>query len=298
MLARACLFLCFVATCLSADETYAIRMARPMKAGDRFDVAVKMALDDSIKTSLDGKEVEDNQTIAACRLTGLLTVVAVTSKGQPKDVRLKLKTVECVNGGQPSDFFKAGDELRLRHGEPDNITEVNGEPAEELQIEAIESILSVQGEDEGTDDDVFGTGEKVKLGAEWPVNANAAVADFEREGVKGIKPEHIRGTTRLVQTTTFEDQPALLVRMDSKIDGKGIGLSTLPESVKTTRFHAELTGEMDLPVDVQSNSGRTKGLSKLEVDASGKIEQDGVETKIELKIRRRVATELKATLAK
>jgi hypothetical protein len=298
MFARVFAFLSLFATCISAEESYSIQMARPLKAGGQFDVSVKMALDDSIATSLNGREVEDNRTVAACRLTGRLSVVAVTAKGQPKELKLKIKTVECVSDDREAQFFKADDELHLRHAEPQNVVEVNGEPAEELQAQAIEAILNVQSDGEGTDDDVFGTTEKVKVGAEWPVNTKAAVADLEREGLAGLKPENIKGSARLVRTTTVGDQPALLVRMDSRIDGKDIGLSSLPESVKTTRFHAEVTGEMDLPVDLNSNNGRSKGLSVLEVDATGRIDQDGVETKIDVKIRRRVATELTAAAVK
>jgi hypothetical protein len=298
MIARILAVLFIVTASLSAEETYAIRMARPLKPGEQFDVLVKMALEDSVGTSFDGREVENDKTIAACRLTGRLTVLAVTSKGQPMDVRLKIETAECVSDDQRADFFKPGDELRLRHDEPENVAEVNGQPAGELQVQAIEAILSVQAEGEGTDDEVFGTSEKVIVGAEWGVNRKAAVADLHREGVTGLKPEQIKGSTRLVRKTTFENQPALLVRMESRIDGTGIGLTTLPESVKATRFHAELTGEMDLPVDLQSNNGRSKGLTKLELDAAGKIDQDGVETKIEMKIRRRVATEVTAKAAK
>jgi hypothetical protein len=295
---RALLLIALLSSGLFAEETYPIRLSRPVKAGDRFDVSAKMAIDDSLVTVLDGREVEDDHTLAACRLTGRLTVVAVTSKGQPMDMRLKLETVECVNDGQQSAFFKAGDELRLRQSEDGKEAEVNGKPADDLQSEAIQSILHVEEEGERTDDDVFGTSDKVKAGDEWPLNADAAVADLEHEGITGLKREHIKGHTRAIGATTIGGRPALLVRMDSKIDGRGIGLDTLPESVKATRFHAELAGEMELPLDLASSDGRTKALSKLEVDASGKIDQDGVEARVEIKIRRRVATELTATAVK
>ena len=280
MFLRTCLSLLSLAACLCADEAYSIRLARPLKAGDRFEVSAKMALDDSTVTIIDGGEAADDKTVVACRLTGSLTVDAVTTKGQPMDVRLKLKSIECVNDGQPAQFFKAGDELRLRHGKPDNVSEVNGEPAEELQSEIIEAILSVQGEGEVTDDDVFGTADKVKVGAEWPVTPKAAIMDLEAEGVTGLKPEHIKGSTKIAGATEVGNQPALLIRAESKIDGKGIGLSKLPESVKATRFYLEMTGEMDVPVDLQSKDGRAKGLSRLEVDAAGKLEEEGVETSI------------------
>ena len=298
MIARVFLCLVIFTSCLFADEAYEIRLVRPMKAGDRFEVSVKMALDDSVVTSVDGEAGEDNRTVAACRLTGELKIVAVTGKGQPMEVRLKVKTVECIEDGKPSAFFKAGDELHLKKDEPDNVTEVNGEPAEDIQAQVIESILYVEAEGEVSDDDVFGTRAKVKVGAEWPLNAKAAMADFARQGITDLKPENFKGATKLVEVTTFDNQPALRVRMESKVNAKGATLSSLPEDVKAVRFLAELSGEIDLPADLHSNSGRTKGMSKLEVDAVGKLEQDGVEKKVAVKIRRRVATELTGTQVK
>lgn len=298
MFVRILLSLVVFTGCLFAEDAYEIRLARAMKAGDRFDVSVKMALDDSVATSFDGDEVENNQTVVACRLTGELNIVAVTSKGQPMEVRLKLKTVECIEDGQPSAFFKAGDELHLKKDEPDNLAEVNGEPAEDIQTQVIESILSVESEGDVSDDDVFGTKEKVKVGAEWPLNAKAAMADFARQGITELKPEDFTGTAKLMEVTTFANQPALRVRMESKVNAKGGALSSLPETVKAVRFLAELSGEIDLPTDLHSNSGKTKGMSKLEVDGVGKIEQDGVEKKVAVKIRRRVATELTGTQVK
>jgi len=298
MLARVLLPLFVFAGCLLAEETYEIRLVRPMKAGDRFDVAVKMALDDSMATSFDGDETEDNKTVAACRLTGELRIVEVTSKGLPTEVRLKLKTVECIENGEPAEFFKAGDELHLKKDQPENVTEVNGEPAEDIQSQVIEAILGVEAEGEVTDDDVFGTTQKVKIGAEWAANPIAAVADLARDEITGIKPSEFKGTTKLVEMTRFENQPALRLRMESKVNAKYASLPALPESVKAIRFLAEFSGETDLPTDPHSNSGRTKGMSKLEVDGAGKIEQDGVERKVAVKIRRRVATELTAIAAK
>ena len=280
------------------EETYEIRLVRPMKAGDRFDVSAKVAFEDAVSTSFDGAPIEENKTVAACRLTGELSIVAVTTKGLPKDLRVKLKTVECVEDGKPAEFFKVGDELRLRKSEPDNIAEVNGEAADEIQAQIIESLLSVEDDGEVTDDDVFGTSEKVKVGGEWPVNEKAAVADMARYAVKGLEPAGVNGRTKLLRVSTFENQPALLLRLEMKIDGKGVSLGSLPENVKATRFHTEFSEEMDLPVDLAATGGHSKGMVAMEVDGAGKAERGGVEVQVGVKIRRRVATDTTAIQVK
>ncbi len=298
MFARALFALTILATTLTAAETHAIKLLRPVKAGDRFEISAKVAYEDSMKTSFDGREVESEQTVVACRVTGALTVVAVTKKGLPSAIRLKVKTVECVRSGEPAQFFNEGDELSLRRDEPENEAKVNGEAADDIQSQVIESLLTVQAEDEVSDEDIFGTSEKVAVGAEWPVNGKAAVASLARNGVTGLDPKGVSGHAKLVTLGEFEKQPAFSVRMDAKIEGKGVSLTSLPENVKGRTFHSEYTVEMDVPVDPTSTAGRTKGMAKMEVDAGGTEEFDGKKVEVGVKIERRVASEISATPVK
>ena len=298
MFKRALLLLALFVSTLAAADLHEIRLLRPVKAGDRFDVSAKVAYEDKMKTTFDGKEVESNETIIACRMTGSLTVMAVTKKGLPSALKMKLKTVECVNAGQPAKFFKAGDELSIRRDEPENESQVNGEPADDVQAQIIESLLSVQAEDEVSDEDIFGTKDKVAVGAAWPVNAKAAVASLERNGVTGIDPKGVSGSAKLVTLGEFEKQPAFSVHMDAKIDGKSVKLSNLPENVAGKKFHSEYTIEMDVPVDPASTAGRTKGMAKMEVEAEGSEEFDGKKIAITVKIDRRVANDISATPVK
>ena len=298
MILRAVLVLSMFVSTAFAEETNAIKLLRPVKAGDRFDVSAKVAYEDSMKTSFDGKEVESNATAAACRVTGVLTVVAVTKAGLPGAMRLKVASAECVNAGKPAEFFKEGDELFLRRDEPENETQVNGEAADDVQGQIIESLLTVQAEDEVSDEDIFGTKDKVAVGAEWPVNAKAAVSSLERSGVKGLKPEGVSGHAKLVSIGEFEKKPAFSVRVEAKMDGKGVTLSSLPENVKGKTFHSEITVEMDVPVDPESKAGHTKGMAKMELDASGTEEFDGRKIEVAVKIERRVASEITATPVK
>jgi hypothetical protein len=298
MFARTFLAFVILASGVLAAETHEIRLLRPLKAGDRFDIAAKVAFEDAVKTSFDGTEVEADKTVAACRLSGVLTVVEVTTKGLPKEIRLKLKSVECVLDGRPAEFFKNGDELHLRRDEPENETFINGEPADDIQAQVIESLLSVQADGEVTDEDIFGTTEKVAVGAEWPVNAKAVVQALGQNGVTGLEPNGVKGNAKLVRVGEFESQPALSLKMAAQIDGKAVRLASLPENVKGRRFHSEYAIEMDVPVDLTSTAGHIKGMVKMEVDATGTEEFEGRKVEIAVKIERRVASDLTATPAK
>ena len=58
MFTRALLVLSLFVSTLAAEDLHEIRLLRPVKAGDRFDVSAKVAYEDRMKTSFDGKEVE------------------------------------------------------------------------------------------------------------------------------------------------------------------------------------------------------------------------------------------------
>ena len=298
MIRRVLLAISLLISTLAAEDLHEIRLLRPVKAGDRFEISAKVACEDSVKTSFDGREIESEQTVLACRLTGALTVIAVTKKGLPSAIRLKVKTVDCIRNGQPAQFFSEGDELFLRRDEPENEAQVNGEAADDIQSQVIESLLTVQAEDEVSDEDIFGISKKVLVGEEWPVNGKAAVASLARNGVTGLDPAGVSGHAKLVTLGEFEKQPAFSVRMDAKIDGKGVTMTSLPENVKGSRFHSEYTVEMDVPVDPASTAGRTKGMAKMEVDAAGTEDFDGKKVEVAVKIDRRVASEISATPVK
>lgn len=298
MILRALLVLGLFVSTLAAEDLHEIRLLRPVKKGDQFEVSAKVAYEDKMKTTFDGKEVENEETVVACRMTGTLTVLAVTKKGLPSALRMKVKTVDCVHGGSPAEFFKVDDVLSLRRDEPENETQVNGEAADDMQAQIIESLLSVQAEDEVSDEDIFGTKDKVAVGAEWPVNAKAAVASVERSGVLGLKASGVSGHAKLVALGEFEKKPALSVRMAAKVDGTGVTLSSLPENVKGKKFHSEYTVEMDVPLDPASTAGRTKGLAMMTVDAGGTEEFDGRKIEVAVRIDRRVASEISATPVK
>ena len=298
MIRRVLLAISLLISTLAAEDLHEIRLLRPVKAGDRFEISAKVACEDSMKTSFDGREIESEQTVLACRLTGALTVIAVTKKGLPSAIRMKVKTVDCIRNGQPAQFFSEGDELFLRRDEPENEAQVNGEAADDVQSQVIESLLTVQAEDEVSDEDIFGISKKVAVGAEWPVNGKAAVASLARNGVTGLDPAGVSGHAKLVTLGEFEKQPAYSVRMDAKIDGKSVTMTSLPENVKGKKFHSEYTVEMDVPVDPASTAGRTKGMAKMEVDAAGTEEFDGKKVEVAVKIDRRVASEISATPVK
>ena len=294
------LFAFFLCTLLSAraEETYEVRLHRPAKAGDRFRIAAKIAIESETSTTLDNEEADVEKVNLACKLTGELEALAVTPKGLASELKLKIVDVECVSDGAKAAFFKAGDVIHLRRDDDDKVVEVNGDEPDELQGVVIDDLLSVAGETEPTDDDVSGTREKVAVGAEWAMDSARAAKSWKDEGFEGIKAGDIKGTTKLVETTTLDGSPALRFRGEMKVSCAGVKMPRDPDEIKTKRFTMEASDETELPVDPKVMSSRVKLQVKTEAESGGKIERDGETVKVKIKTRHRYAYEIAETPVK
>jgi hypothetical protein len=278
-----------------ADDTYEVRLHRPVKTGDRFRLDAKVAVDMSTKTIFNADEVEEETVVAACKLTGEVTVVEATAKGLVKELRLKLSNAECINDGEDADFFKAGDVIHIRHAQPDAFIEINGLYPDQTQLELINTFLYVQGDENSTDDELLGAPGKVKPGESWGMNKDAVLKDWIREGFDGLKAEDLKGKTTLTEITKFEGQPALRLQGEFQIENAGLKIPSLPEEMRAKRFKLEIKDETEMPLDPGATSARSKTHMNIESDSDGTLEQDGVFVKVRVNLRQRCAAELSIT---
>jgi hypothetical protein len=284
--------LTFLAMPLVAQESYEVRMHRPVKKGERFKLDAKVAVDVYTKTILNADDIEETKVLAACKLTGDLTILDITAKGLAKELRLKLTTAECIADGEAADFFKKGDVIYLRHGEPDSVVQVNGQEPDSEQGELIDTFLYVQGDENSTDDELLGTSSKVKPGDSWAMNKEAMLKDWIREGFEGLKAEDIKGKTTLTEITKLEGEPAVRLNGEFTIENTGLQMPSFPEEIRAKKFKLTINDETDLPIDPTRTAARSRMSMTIESDSDGTIEQDGRATKVRVNMRQRCAAEV------
>ncbi len=279
-----------------ADDSYQVVLHRPVKVGDRFKLAAKVAVDMHTKTIMNADEVEEEEVVAACKLAGELTILSTTPKGLAKELRLKLSEAACINDSEEDDFFKAGDVIYLRHDNPDKVVQVNGAEPDETQSEIIDSFLFVQGDGHATDDELLGAPGKVKPGESWPVNREAMLKDWISEGFAGLKADDLRGKTTLSEITKLDGKPAARLRGEFRIENADLRLPSLPEEIRAKRFKLEIDDETELPLDPAALATRTKTNLSIESESAGLIESDaGQAVKVRVNLRQRCASELMLT---
>jgi hypothetical protein len=275
-----------------AEETYDVKLHRPVKVGDRFNLTAKVAVDMHTRTVMNADEVEEDDVVAACKLQGELTILSTTPKGLAKEVRLKLTDAQCVDDGEEADFFKKGDLIYLRHDVPAKVVQVNGADPDETQQELIDSFLYVQGDDQATDDELLGAPGKVKRGESWPVNREAMLKDWIREGFNGLKSEDLKGETTLSEITDLEGKPAARLAGVFRIENAGLRMPSMPEELRAKRFQLEIKDETDVPLDPAGSATRSRTQLSIESDSDGLIESSGRPVKMRVNLRQRCASDV------
>lgn len=289
---RLLLGLCFLAGVALADETYDLRMARPVKAGAKFKLAARVAFQSETKSDFVGLPDEVEKVNVACKVTGELTVVNVTGKGMAKEIRLKLEEVESYRNGEPAKLFSVGDVITMKHHPEKDEIHVNGEEPDAEAAELLDALLNVCAEEEATDDEVFGAKGKVKVGDEWTANREALAVEMKRQNLDGLKADDFKATTKVAEKTTVNGEPAVRVICEMKFDSPNASLPNVGETMKTKRVSAEVKSEMDLPLDTASHAIHARWLIQFQFDAAGNIQdEEGKDLGAKVSVKRRAAVD-------
>jgi hypothetical protein len=205
-----CLFLFGVAVCAArADEdgeTFEIRLDRPSKVGEKYGVSSLVATKTVSKLTTEGEaEPRTVRDSVGINLEGEIEVLAVTPRGAELKVACTVSKCTVTDGGETHDVIPAG-KVILAEWKDDKTAyavKLNGDktaPIPERLAGLLDDVLRISNPQDEGNDAVFGTKEKQKVGATWPVNAEAAVKELEREGMK-VAAEDVSGSTRLVEKT-------------------------------------------------------------------------------------------------
>lgn len=293
---RIFLSLVFLSSGVFADELFEVRMARPVKAGYKSRIAARVAFQSETITKLAGETAEPEKLDAACKLAGELTVVEVTSKGMPKELRFKISEVESFEDGEKAELFDTGDVISIKHGRDKNEITINGEEADETTGEIIQAVFSVAEDEDATIDEGFGSKEKVKVGDEWVGNRAVIAEEMARQGVEGLKPDEIKATTKLVEKTTVNNEAALRFVSDLAFDSGTARVRQLGSDFKTKRVKTTVRSELDYPIDPASLAVHGRSMMNFELESKGDVpDGEGGKSAIEITVKRRAAVDATET---
>ncbi len=212
-------------------ETFEIRLDRPSKVGEKYGVSSLVATKTISKITTQGEaQARTVRDSVGIHLEGEIEVLAVTPRGAELKVACTVSKCTVTDGDETHDVIPAGKVIFAEWKDDKTVYAVKLDggktaPIPERLAGLLDDVLRISNPDDRGNDAVFGTKEKQKVGAAWPVNAEAAVKELEREGMK-VAVDDVSGSTKLAEKTKAGGSDCLKIETKFKAEnasgaGKG-----------------------------------------------------------------------------
>lgn len=194
----------------ATDKRYPIKFVRPVTVGTKYHYVADGAILQRMKMTVGGKPGRSSEDGHGIHVEGTVEVLAVNDEGEEAKVACKLDKCVRMTGEDEKELIPAGRVVTAVAGkEKTTFTLDEGAISKEAE-EALDLVLRLPEDDGYTDDDVYGTKEPQKVGASWPVNAEAMAKSAEDEDVK-VDPKDVGGSLKLEAIETVEGVECLKI---------------------------------------------------------------------------------------
>ncbi len=247
---RILLALLLPASALSAADDYVIRLTRPSKIGDRYRLDARGTTRESERITVGGQVQNDDKDLSVHLIAGA-TVLAVDSQSNATRIEYLIQTCEKTEAGKTEQVLAAGRKV-VAESDAQGKTEftVDGDHALDDISKALGVVISAHTPGSPTDDDIFGTAERKKVGDTWGINTKTAATYLSKAGL-GVSADNLKGTVTLdgVKTVGVVKALALTARMSAE----GMTMD-LPDFLQIEK--SSMTGEFSslVPVDPEADN--------------------------------------------
>jgi hypothetical protein len=235
---------------LSAADDYVIRFTRPSKIGDRFRLDAKGTTRESERITVGGQVQTDDKDLSV-HLVAAATVLAVDSQSNATRIEYVIQTCEKTEGGKTEQVLAAGRKV-IAESDAQGKTEfmVDGDPALDDISKALGVVISAHTPGSPTDDDIFGTTERKKVGDTWGINTRTAATYLSKAGL-GVSADNLKGTVSLDAVKMVGGVKALSLTTHMSAEGMTM---ELPEFLQIEK--SSMAGEFTslVPVDPEAEN--------------------------------------------
>lgn len=224
---------------------YAVRLARPAAAGEKRLAVGSLESDDHLAGKKAGAPSDERQT-ATIHYVVATEILEVSARGNALRATLTVRRLTKESGGTTLELAKPGAVVTARLVGRERVFELAGARlAPDLQT-ALAAALPLRADDEPTDDDLFGTTQRRRVGESWPANAEL----FARLGAASVTfdPKDVAGTVTLAAVKPVHGEPCLEVRW--KLEGRhgAFKAGSLPLGYSGATSSMSMTGSALVPV--------------------------------------------------
>jgi hypothetical protein len=224
---------------------YAVRLARPAAAGEKRLAVGSLESDDHIAGTKAGAASDQRQT-ATIHYVVATEILEVSARGNALRATLTVRRLTKESGGATLELAKPGAVVSARLVGRERVFELAGARlAPDLQT-ALAAALPLRADDEPTDDDLFGTTQRRRVGESWPANAEL----FARFGAASVTfdPKDVAGTVTLAAVKPVHGEPCLEVRWKLEARHGAFKAGSLPLGFSGATSSMSVTGSALVPV--------------------------------------------------
>ena len=201
----------FTAVLAHAASDYAIQLTRKITVGDHYRVTATGSDEQAANATVDGQPMPPRGESLAVELVADCEVLAVSPAGREAKARLVIVKFVRLAAGQPVDLLPAGTIVDAEKTGDKTIFTVGDTKVAGPVAKAFETAgIGMFGDDTATDDTVFGTTERKKVGDSWAINAAAAAADLAKKKIPATA-DKLNGEVKLVEVVQQDNQPVLRI---------------------------------------------------------------------------------------
>jgi len=265
----------FLGTSVALAQDYEIKLTRPTKVGAEYHIA---AVGHSLMKStvkVDGKVVEEQSEDFLVDFESDVKALEVDKNGKPSKISLTVDKCILKQGGTEKPLLAKGAVVIASVKDDKTVFEIAGQPVDAETSEALDLVLEL-GRNRASDDEIFGTKERKKVGDHWAMNTELAAKDLQ-DVMKGstVKKEDVAGTVTLDKVVKAGTTDCLQISAEMTVNN-----TTMPDTrVAQMKVQALLSGLF--PIDFSKGIMEESVSMTMSITVKEKPDPDGPEIFVE-----------------
>ena len=284
-IAGSCLLLTaiiFVLSSAVSAQQYEIVLFRAAKVGDSHRIVASGYESEKSLVSAGGQVVQQESKEVTVELTARVTVLAVNNLGQPTQAKLLVEKSVGTVGTESRPIVEPNTELIVSMRDNQEVSLANGTPISDEAVKMISIAFSLP-RSRQTDDEIFGSKQKRKVGDIWEANSQLAAASLGDTGMV-LTSDKVKGGATLKAVVKCGQQDCLDMNAWVEVNAAGVQLPG-GFTVNSGAIQAKFAGIF--PTDRTRARVEEKAEMTLSLKASGKPEPAGPEVSLDIDLVKR-----------
>jgi hypothetical protein len=274
---------------LALGKEYKIQLDRTPKQGDHYEIKIEASQSQHIVIESGAQVVQDKKRELSGSLEGMATAVDVGDDGIVRETKIKVSKCVAKRGDDAAEkeILPAGTELVMKGSTKENEFFADGKKVSD-DVKEVLGMLLEESEDNGKDDDIFGSDKPRKPGDHWSIDAKKAAKSLSENAAK-VEAENISGEMVFEKVVEKEGVECLVLHGHLKMKD---AQAPMPPGIKIESgvFSGTFNGIFPADPKIQPLLAGQEMTGK--ITAKGQT-GNGVPLKLTMKIRQKKVVETK-----